>query len=65
MSLKGKCALITGSARGIGRATAITLAGYGADIALNDIAEVIAFLISDKADYITGQVIHVNGGWYM
>lgn len=30
-----------------------------------DIAEVVAFLLSDKARYITGQVIHVNGGMYM
>lgn len=30
-----------------------------------DIAEMIAFLASDKADYITGQVIHVDGGMAM
>jgi len=30
-----------------------------------EIAEAIAFLVSDKAAYITGQTIHVNGGWYM
>lgn len=30
-----------------------------------EIAETIAFLCSDKASYITGQIIHVNGGWYM
>ena len=30
-----------------------------------EIAEVIAFLVSEKAAYITGQTIHVNGGWYM
>lgn len=30
-----------------------------------DIAEVATFLVSDKAKYITGQVIHVNGGMYM
>jgi 3-oxoacyl-[acyl-carrier protein] reductase len=30
-----------------------------------DVAEVVAFLASDAADYITGQVIHVNGGMYM
>lgn len=31
---------------------------------VNDIAEAIKFLISDKASYITGQVIAVNGGYY-
>ena len=30
-----------------------------------EIAEAVKFLVSDKADYITGQVIHVNGGLYM
>jgi 3-oxoacyl-[acyl-carrier protein] reductase len=30
-----------------------------------DVAEVVAFLASEKASYITGQVIHVNGGMYM
>jgi 3-oxoacyl-[acyl-carrier protein] reductase len=28
-----------------------------------EIAYVILFLCSDYASYITGQVIHVNGGW--
>lgn len=30
-----------------------------------DIADLVAFLASDKAKYITGQVIGVNGGLYM
>ncbi len=29
-----------------------------------EIANVIAFLCSDLASYITGQTIHVNGGWW-
>jgi len=31
----------------------------------NEIAEVVSFLVSDQANYITGQTIHVNGGLYM
>ena len=31
----------------------------------NEIAEVVNFLASDQANYITGQTIHVNGGMYM
>jgi len=30
-----------------------------------DIANAVAFLASDQANYITGQVFHVNGGMYM
>ena len=30
-----------------------------------DIAELVAFLASDAAGYITGETIHVNGGMYM
>ena len=30
-----------------------------------DVAGVVAFLASPDAEYITGQVIHVNGGFYM
>jgi len=30
----------------------------------NEIADVIVFLSSDLASYVTGQTIHVNGGWW-
>lgn len=32
---------------------------------VEDVAEAVKFLVSEKADYITGQVLHVNGGLYM
>jgi len=40
----------------------IPLARFGSSL---DIAEVVAFLASPKAGYITGQVIGVNGGMYL
>ncbi|EOA9888198.1 3-oxoacyl-[acyl-carrier-protein] reductase [Staphylococcus aureus] len=42
--------------------TQIPLARFGQD---TDIANTVAFLASDKAKYITGQTVHVNGGMYM
>jgi 3-oxoacyl-[acyl-carrier protein] reductase len=30
-----------------------------------DVAALVCFLASDLAGYITGQVIHINGGLYM
>jgi 3-oxoacyl-[acyl-carrier protein] reductase len=29
-----------------------------------DVANSISFLLTEKASYITGQVLAVNGGWY-
>ena len=30
----------------------------------NDIANAVAFLASEEASYITGTILHVNGGMY-
>ena len=40
----------------------IPLARFGK---AEEVAELVEFLISDEASYITGQTIHVNGGLYM
>lgn len=40
----------------------IPLGHFGAP---EDIASAVAFLVSDDARYITGEVLSVNGGWYM
>lgn len=31
---------------------------------VDDLAEFLAFLVSDRAEWITGQVFHVNGGMW-
>ena len=37
--LQGKVAIVTGSARGIGKAIASTLARHGADVVISDVDE--------------------------
>jgi 3-oxoacyl-[acyl-carrier protein] reductase len=31
----------------------------------DDVAEAVLFLVSEESNYITGQVLNVNGGIYM
>jgi 3-oxoacyl-[acyl-carrier protein] reductase len=40
----------------------IPLNRFGAPV---EVAHAVAFLVSDQAAYITGQVMHVNGGMLM
>jgi 3-oxoacyl-[acyl-carrier protein] reductase len=47
------------------RAAMLDLIPLGRPATPEDVAQVVAFLASEKAAYITGQVIHVNGGMYM
>lgn len=30
-----------------------------------EVGYLVEFIVSDKASYITGQTIHINGGWYL
>lgn len=53
MSLQGKCAVVTGGSRGIGRAVCLELADQGADLLLNyagnrEAAEETAALCREK-----------------
>jgi 3-oxoacyl-[acyl-carrier-protein] reductase len=31
---------------------------------VQEVADLVSFLVSEKASYITGEVIHINGGIY-
>jgi 3-oxoacyl-[acyl-carrier protein] reductase len=56
--LDGKVAIVTGSARGIGRATAESLAGEGARVVVNDLD---ADLAAQAADEIEGETLPFAG----
>jgi 3-oxoacyl-[acyl-carrier protein] reductase len=30
-----------------------------------NVADTVEFLLSGKADYMTGEIVKVNGGWYI
>ena len=48
--LKGKVALVTGAARGLGKAIAMELAQNGVDVAVND------YLLPDEAQETAAQI---------
>src|SRR5438552_1873777 len=50
MKLAGKVALVTGASAGIGRASALALAGAGADVALNYLT------FAEEAEAVAGQI---------
>lgn len=62
MRLKGKVALISGAARGIGRACALVLAEQGADVGLFDVSEGVQETaqaireLGQRAAWVTGDV---------
>lgn len=59
--LTGKTALVTGAARGLGRAYALRLAALGANVALNDI-DLRSFLATGEAECGTAEEIRASGG---
>jgi len=59
-TLEGRTALVTGSARGIGKAIAKRLLNFGANVMLNDLDE--AALLAAKADLAhPGRISHFSG----
>jgi 3-oxoacyl-[acyl-carrier protein] reductase len=43
----------------------LDMISIGRMAAPREIAEVVGFLASEKASYVTGTTIDVNGGWIM
>ena len=71
MKFKNKIALITGGSRGLGKNTALRLAGYGADSIITyhshkeEADSVVAFLCSEDARWVNGQRVEASGGIFL
>ena len=50
------------TARGTGNLVAAILVAVKANATLGEIADAIVFLASNKASFITGQIVRINGG---
>ncbi len=59
MNLEGKVAIVTGAARGIGRVIALTLAGKGATVVINDIHQQIADTVADEVKGFGGESLSI------
>lgn len=58
----GKVVAVTGGANGIGKCIAEEFKKLGASAYVIDIAQMVLFLCSDKAGFITGENICIDGG---
>ena len=60
-TLEGKCALVTGSGRGIGQAIAMQLARTGASVMINDLEEGVARATAEQVRDGGGRAEHLSG----
>ena len=60
MDFSGKTALVTGSSRGMGKATALKLASLGADVVINGTKLETAKIVSDEIKSIGRESIAIQ-----
>ena len=59
LNLEGKVAIVTGAARGIGRASALTLCREGAKVVIDDIDLEAAKLVEEEAKASGAQAVAI------